>query len=52
MEIYQDPPKRKVSFLIDYIDPEDEKYDPPTTVDFKVQKINKNKRVVLKNGEL
>ena len=32
-----------------YINPEDEKYDPPTTVDFKVQKIDKNKRIILKN---
>ena len=32
-----------------YIDPKDEKYDPPTTIDFKVQKISKNKRFVLKN---
>ncbi len=32
-----------------YIDPENDKFDPPTTIDFKIEKIEKGKPVILNN---
>ena len=41
--------KKGYFFKSVYINPETEKFDPPTTVDFKIEKIEKGKPIILNN---